>query len=465
MGVIITYLMLIAVAFSLAVNGSRTTTAIEFICSILPFVLTLDFALRFIVQQTPSQIVKPYSLLPLPRNVCVDAFVFSSLANWGNLIWFALFAPFMLMSVVFSYGLISTFITLLYILFLILANSQWYAIVRTLVNDTVKWWILPIFIYAVVAIPLYCSGIDFDRFLDFYALPGSAIGEHHIWPVILAAVILIVLTAINGRIQCKYVECELVRTDKASTVKNVKKYSFLNRFGELGAFLQLEIKLALRNKNPRKTLIFDSVGIAVISAIIIMSDIYDSVFMTNFWGLYNFGLYGFTIIARVMCYEGNYIDGLMVRKENILSILNAKYILLSALLIVPFILMLPVVFFGKWTLFMLISYAVFTMGFQYCMLFQLAAYNKMTSPLNTKITSKGGIDGNYLQTIIIGVVMIVPNGIASGLQTYFSPNIAYTVMLLIGIAFIATRRLWIRNVYNRLMKRRYTNMEGFRASR
>jgi hypothetical protein len=39
------------------------------------------------------------------------------------------------------------------------------------------------------------------------------------------------------------------------------------------------------------------------------------------------------------------------------------------------------------------------------------------------------------------------------------------ILSLIGLAFIATHKYWIRNVYNRFMIRRYKNMEGFRDSR
>ena len=39
------------------------------------------------------------------------------------------------------------------------------------------------------------------------------------------------------------------------------------------------------------------------------------------------------------------------------------------------------------------------------------------------------------------------------------------VVLAIGIAFTLAHPLWLRNVYKRFMKRRYVNMEGFRASR
>ena len=202
-----------------------------------------------------------------------------------------------------------------------------------------------------------------------------------------------------------------------------------------------------------------------ISAIIITSDIYDSQGMTNFWGLYNFILYGSTILVKVMGYEGNYIDGLMTRRENILNILKAKYYLMSALLIVPFLLMLPVVISGKWSLFMLVSYDIFTMGFQYFVLLQMAVYNKQTIPLNQKLTNNNGADNNYIQMILMGVIFIVPNVMCAVLQSVFSDNVSYSVMLTIGMVFIATHNLWLKNIYKRLMKRKYINMDGFRTSR
>lgn len=76
------------------------------------------------------------------------------------------------------------------------------------------------------------------------------------------------------------------------------------------------------------------------------------------------------ILVKIMCYEGNYIDCLMVRKENIIMLLTAKYYIYSALLVFPFILMLPTVFTGKCTLLMLMAYAAFTAGVEYFLFFK-----------------------------------------------------------------------------------------------
>lgn len=466
MAFVILYIMFFAVMFSLIVNDSRTMSAVEFACVILPFLLFIDFDIRFVAQQTPAQIIKPYILLPLPKNICLDTFIFKSIFNWSNMVWLALFLPYCLMSVVFGYGLITTLMLLTYVILLIFVNSQWYAIVRVLINDSLLWWLLPIGVYALEMLPLYATGkLDFTPFRHTYSIFGKAIETHNPMPLIGALALLCIITTINRKLQNYYAKHELNLTRQNTEVKKVKRFAFLERFGILGTYLQLEIKLILRNKNPRKAFIFNSAGVVAISLLIIFTDVYDSTGMTNFWALYNFVLYGSTQIIRIMGYEGNYIDGLMVRREQIFSLLRAKYVFMCLLLLVPFLLMLPVVFSGKWSIFMLVSYAVFTMGFQYFVLFHMAILNKQTIPLNEKLTSVKGTDNAYTQLLVTGIILVVPNALVAILQTFLNENIAFTIMLTMGLIFTATNRLWLHNIYKRMMKRRYENMEAFRASK
>lgn len=81
------------------------------------------------------------------------------------------------------------------------------------------------------------------------------------------------------------------------------------------------------------------------------------------------------------------------------------------------------------------------------------------------MTDKAGLKTNYIQIVLVVIVFIVPNILVNILQSVFSENVAYLTMLFIGLCFIATHRLWLRNVYNRLMKRKYANLEGFISSR
>ncbi len=466
-GFMIAYLMFFAVMLALIANSLDSMTSVEMIMAALPFILLIDFLFRFLMQQTPSQIIKPYLLLPVPRKLCIDTFISTSLFNSGNLTWFAMLLPFALMSVVFSEGIWVSIGFLFCCYLFILANSQWYAIVRTLINRSVFWWALPLAVYALIALPIILKGFSekgFEQFFDFFAGMGTAIGDGRLWPYLLAFALLALVVAINRVVQLRSVMAEATRSEK-TTLRSVSRFAFLDRYGETGQYLKLEIKTILRNKNPRKSFIFATVFVFLISLAIALTDVYDGQFMTNFWCIYNFVIYGAMMLIRVMCNEGNYIDCLLVRRENILKLLRAKYFFYIALLALPFVLMLPTVISGKWSLLMLVAYGLFTAGFQYFILFQMAVYNKQTIPLNTKLITKNGMENNYYQVVVQLVAFFLPLVFISILQVLLSDTVAYIIMMSIGIFFIATHEFWLRNIYQRMMRRKYVLLEGFRSSR
>ena len=82
-----------------------------------------------------------------------------------------------------------------------------------------------------------------------------------------------------------------------------------------------------------------------------------------------------------MSFEGNYLDGLMSRKESIYNLLRAKYYLNCIIVFIPFLIMMIPVAKGKIPFLMALSYMLFTAGFVFAMMLQLAVYNKKTLPL------------------------------------------------------------------------------------
>ena len=134
------------------------------------------------------------------------------------------------------------------------------------------------------------------------------------------------------------------------------------------------------------------------------------------------------------------------------------------LCMLPFLLMLPTVITGQISILMILAYMLTALGPIYCMLFQLAIINKNTLPLNEKITGKNQL-GNKWQSILSLVSMFVPIIFVFLFEAIFDTTIAYTLLIVIGLAFTLTEPYWMRNIYVRMMRRRYTNLEGFHASR
>ena len=129
----------------------------EMIFFVMLFLLIFDFGGRFVAQQTPLMLVKPYLLTPISKYTAIDCFLISQILDRGNLIWMTFFLPY---AFVVWCGGASTWSTLgmLFVLHLmVVVNSQWYLLVRSLIYRSLLWWLLPIAVYAAVIVPLVFS--------------------------------------------------------------------------------------------------------------------------------------------------------------------------------------------------------------------------------------------------------------------------------------------------------------------
>lgn len=238
--------------------------------------------------------------------------------------------------------------------------------------------------------------------------------------------------------------------------------SYFNRYGAMGEYLKLEIKLRLRNKQVRMSFFILLGLMTLLSAMLYFTDIYDGEFMKSFILLYDYVGLGTMTLITIMCYEGNYIDGLMSRRESIYELLRAKFYFNSAMMLIPLMLVIPLTLIGKISIWMNVAYFLFTIGVIYPGVFQLAVYNNNTMPLNQKVTGK---QGNATQQIVSMVVLFLPIGLEKICVWIMGPVWGYVPMIVLGLTGIVTHKIWLRNIYVRFMNRRYINMEGYRASR
>jgi uncharacterized membrane protein len=72
---------------------------------------------------------------------------------------------------------------------------------------------------------------------------------------------------------------------------------------------------------------------------------------------------------------------------------------------------------------------------------------------------------NKWQGILSMVAMFAPVIVVFTIEAAFDSTTAYWVLIVIGIFFTATEPYWMRNIYQRMMKRRYQNLEGFHTTR
>jgi len=347
------------------------------------YLLIIDFWMRFMMQETPAQKAQAYALLPIRRSFLMKSYLIRSMLSWGNLYWGFFLIPFGLISVAPLAGWWAFLGWLLGYWLLFVFNGLCYLFVRALCMKHMLWFLAPLAIHA--AIVCICVIPDHNILRVPCVMFMNGFVQWQFLPYLIVFVLIGFAYWANYKLQMGMVYNEIGKKEEVQ-LKNVSQFKVLNRYGAMGEYLKMEIKLRMRNKQVR-TQFFVGLGLIVFfSLMLYFTDIYDGGFMKSFICLYNYVILGVMTLITIMCYEGNYIDGLMSRRDSVYELLRAKYYFNSALLLLPFIFILPLMIIGKISVWMNLGYLFFTVGVLYPCVFQLAVYNKNTLPLNAKLT-------------------------------------------------------------------------------
>jgi len=425
------------------------------------YVMLADFLMRFIGQPSVSQEIKPYLLMPVKRKKLISLLLLRSGLDSYNFMWFFVYVPFAFLTIIRFYGFGGMFLYLIGIWLIFVFNNYWYLLCKLLLGEKTLWLLLPTLVFgALGAAEFLLDGLPISRFtMDL----GEGFIEGNPLSFLFILACIGILFFINLKLQQRMIYNELSKKEDTK-IKRVSEYKFLDKYGEVGEYLRLEIKLITRNKTVKTQFRMGLIVMLGFSFALAFTDVYDGSYMTSFICLYNYAVLPIMTLGQVMSFEGNYIDGLMSRKESIFNLLRAKYYLTTLIILVPFLIMMFPIAKGKITLLAAITYLIFVAGFVFFMLLQLAVYNTRTLPLNSNLM-KSNKSSNWIQGLVTGCAFMLPLLIDKLLSALLQEEIAHIILILIGLGFIATHNLWIKNIYKRFMKRRYKNMEEFRASR
>ena len=424
------------------------------------YVMAADFLIRFMAQPSVSQEIKPYLLMPVKRKKLISILLLKSGLDKYNFFWFFVYVPFAFLTIIRFYGFGGMFLYLIGMWLIFVFNNYWYLLCKLLLGEKTIWLLLPICVFgALGASEFLIDGLPISRFtMDL----GEGFIEGNPLSFLFIVACIGAMFFINMKLQLRMIYNEISKKEDTK-IKRVSEYKFLDKYGEVGEYIRLEIKLITRNKTVKTQFRMGIIVMLAFSFLLAFTDVYDGS-MSRFICLYNYAVLPIMTLGQVMSFEGNYIDGLMSRKESIFNLLRAKYYLTNLIILVPFFIMMFPIAKGKITMLMAMAYLIFVAGFVFFMLLQLAVYNTRTLPLNANLM-KGNKGGNWIQSVVMSLCFFIPLIFDSILLAIFSQEVANIIFIVIGGGFILTHNIWIKNIYKRFMKRRYKNMEEFRATR
>ncbi len=425
-------------------------------------ILAIDVLLRFTHQKSPSSNLKPYYLLPVGRLQILNLLLLGSVASLYNASWLLFIVPFASIAIVPFYGTAGALGYVLALSALFLVNNLLYILFRLLMNMKFYSILLPVVFYGGIIALLF---VNDGRALESLLFGFGDLMATSPW-LCLAGFLLVLalLWWLACVVMLRTSHAELSSSSaKAERRSRVTDYSFLERFGNAGEYMKLEVKKIIRNKNCRIQFFLGCAAI-LIFVILLFIGAYSSTYMQSFVMVYIFSILGIMQLSMAMSYEGNYVDCLLVREVSILTLLKAKYYIQCLLALLPILFVIPLIVEGQQTLWGCLALYLFTCGVIFPLIFQLAVYTKTTSSLNETMNMKSS-NTTGIATVITFVALFVPTLLLTILSSLLEPVVVYATVGSLGALGILTSGYWIGNIYSRFNKRKHVNLEGFRATR
>ena len=435
----------------------------RFIYALIPVFLFIDYLFRYTTDHRLLMHIRPYLLLPLPKHCYTDYLILRQLIVFKNVNLLFICIPFGIKTLIPELGASAMIGYTAGLYLILLINGQFFQLTQVLTARGLRYWLIPILTYLSIAI-ITIFFPSSQGYLQRWAEIGNAMIRGEVWIYTVMILLLIGMILLNRNVLEHRILQEQYTAAPTKHDKNSINLTIFNRFNQIGEYLKIEVWSILRNKRLRLIFFFNTFGIFIFSLITAFDPESDMVKINGFV-YYSFIIYGLSSLSRIMCYEGNYYECLLMQRNSIQNLLLAKYYFYTALLLIPLLVFLPVALIGKISFWTILSYALFAAGVAYRILFQMAVYNKVTFSMQATHTGKNA-NTNYIQLIVTIITIISPFPIAA-LGTWWlnQPILTNATLSLLGIIFITTHRRWISSISRKMKDNQYEQLEGFQKSR
>jgi hypothetical protein len=461
MGILIFILFLYVLALGLFLDKilhsafPKANLTISF-CGILLVYYVFDLLTRMQLQELPTLKVQPYLHLPVKRNSVVGYLALTALLSFFNLWPIVIFGPFIIKVILPTSGGLVALAFFVSIIALALFNNYLAMYIKRKAN--LNGWV---FLVAGAVLALATSG---DYVWHLYSLRDISylfFGNLIKLPVLalLPLVLAVVMYYVNFFYLKQNLYLEELSSKKANAYKSSTEIPLLSRFGSVGDLVANEIKLILRNKRSRSSLIMG-----------LFFMFYGLIFYTNpkmgesfkiFVGMFMTGVFIINYGQFMFSWQASHFDGLLVSKVSFKDFLKAKYLLFTIVSTVAFLLTIPYIYFGwKVVLIQFIMY-LWNLGVNTTIVLFFANRNFKRIDLS-KGASFNWEGVGATQLLLSFPLILLPYAVFLPFKFLKMPDVGFAALAIIGLIFILTRNFWIKKLEADFYTKRFKIAEGFR---
>jgi len=412
--------------------------------------------LRSLLQKLPTMALRPYLLLPIKKSRLVNFVLTKPLFNILNIIPILILLPMLIpISQHFSSEqiwliLMTLIICDLFINYLAIyikrVQVKYELVFYIFLLSIVTFWLIDYF--EVIDIRSY-STIIFKSLLDqpsFLFIPTS---------LFLGAYFL------NYRLLLNNFSLEEFSKGSGSVKGSLSKITYLERFGKIGEFMLLEMRMIVRNKRSRTQLmmipLFALYGLMIYSK----PDVIDSEGLLLFVGIFMTGGFMMTFGMYFFAWESGHFDRILTSNTSYLNFLKSKYNLMVLSSLLMYLLILPYTYYGSYILLVNTVALIFNIGVNTFVLLYFACNNRKFMDLSGgSAFNFQGVSAQHFflmfPILIFPLIIYAPFGVAD------TPELGLVLITLIGLLGIIFHEKLLIAVTKRFVSKKYQMAEGFR---
>lgn len=411
---------------------------------------------RYMLQKLPTLMVQPYLNLPIKKSKLVHFILTKPLFNILNILPLS-FVLAITMGLhkhldAYTFWMIFTIV----IIGDLVVNYLSIYIKRVQIKHE---YVFYLFLASVAGLLF----LDHFNIVNFQAISSDVFIKVIQNPLLLLAGILLFATAyyLNFQLLYKHFSLEDFGTGDTNQRSSLENLSYFDRFGKIGTFVLLELKMYVRNKRTRTLLLMAPLFL-----------LYGLFFYTNptylekngfliLVGLFISGGFMMSLGLYFFAWESDHFDLMLTANNTYKDYIKAKYFLMLSTSTIIFLLSTFYVFFGIEILIINSICFLFNIGVNSLLLLYFATNNNKYMNL-----SKGsafnyqGVGGRHFVLMI--PLLVIPILIHLPFSLLGQANIGFALIGALGVLGLLFREKLLDLITQRFIRKRHKMSEGFR---
>lgn len=431
----------------------KDSDVVKVFTGLLFYYYAFDLIFRFLFQQLPTLSVQPYLTLPVKKSTLLNYPLLKTVPDFFNVVALLLILPFFVKVICVTQTLLFC-LTWIIIVFSLIATNNF-------LNFSLKKYfskrpLLILLLLVFVGSFLYLDITKVVSFSGFYS-SGLLYLSNTPFLVILPVAVAVFAYLLAYFLLKRNFYIEDTQSHQRS---NSGSFLFLNRFGETGNLMRVEVKMILRNKRP-KSLLYISLLFLAYGFIFYRKENLDNYLILTFIGLVLTSMFAINYGQYMFSWESSFFDSYMSNKIEQFKYLKSKYLFFSISSLIMFILTLPYAFISYKIGLINAALLLYNMGISSIVMMFFCTYN--TSRIDLGKSQFMNYQGTGItQFLVIIPIMGFPVLVYLGFKYLGIPEYNYYALGIIGATGIVFNKYLIQLVANQFVKRKYKMAVGFR---